>query len=187
MKRLILGIFLIAPLAYGDQMPPRCADGDLNPHAPIATKQFDFLVGDFEVTLHAWRNNAWTPPRPTKARWNGWYGLEGMAIVDEWFDPDPAANPKGGRGINVRMFDEKEQQWKMMWMHTTNKSTQDLRAKMIDGVLTMWQVHPERPNFRAEFEVIDENRWARVSFVPGEKEDEWLPQFRLEATRIACD
>lgn len=89
--------------------PPSCNYGTPHPDAPEELAQFDFLIGDYAITAHAWRNGAWTPPRPGPApRWNGYYTLGGMAIADEWFDPDPGLDPNSGRDINVRMWDPDE-------------------------------------------------------------------------------
>jgi hypothetical protein len=68
-------------------------------NAPESLTDFSFLIGHHEVTLHAWTGESWTPPRPTLAQWRGWYGLDDMAIYDEW--KDPGAEP-ANIGINVR-------------------------------------------------------------------------------------
>jgi hypothetical protein len=172
----------LVALASATVLADPCDFGALNPDAPSETSQFAFMIGDHEVTLHAWTGQDWTPPRPVNARWHGWYGLEGMAIYDEWIDPEPSG---GGRGVNVRLYDPDEAIWKMMWISTNGKRVQDLRAQMVDGRLTMWQVYPERRGWKAVFEQIDENRWARVSYLQDES-GEWRPQYRLEATRRAC-
>lgn len=167
--------------------PPSCDYGEPHPNAPAELAQFDFLIGDFAITAHAWRNGAWTPPRPGPApRWNGRYTLGGMAIEDEWFDPDPGLDPDAPRGVNIRMWDAEDGEWDMMWVHTSGRQVQDLRAKVIDGKLTMWQVYPERPNFRAYFERLDPDRWQRVTLAPDE-DGEWQPTFSLVATRIPCE
>jgi hypothetical protein len=169
-----------------DLAPPRCDYGEPHPNAPPELAQFAFLVGDFEITLHAWRNGAWTPPRPGPgARWNGWYGLGGMAIYDEWYDPDPGIDRAAPRGVNVRMYDPEAEEWQMMWIATGGLQVQDLRAEMRDGKLTMWQVYPDRPDFRADFTVEDTDHWYRTSYVPGDN-GEWQPQFKLAASRIPC-
>jgi hypothetical protein len=159
-----------------------CDVGEASASAPAETQQFAFLLGDHEVTLHAWTGSDWTPPRPVNARWRGWYGLSGSAIYDEWEDPDPE---RGGLGVNVRIYDDAEAVWKMMWVSTSGMQVQDLRAEIRDGVLTMWQVYPERPGWKAEFEVIDDDQWARVSYQQDET-GAWQPQFRLVATRGPC-
>jgi hypothetical protein len=73
----------------------------------------------------------------------------------------------------------------MMWISTAGRQVQDLRAETIAGELTMWQVYPERPGWKAVFERIDADRWARVSYQQDEQ-GAWQPQFRLEATRQPC-
>lgn len=166
---------------------PMCDYGERHPDAPDELSQFEFLIGDYMVQFHAYRNGAWTPPQPGRfARWNGYYGLGGMAIIDEWFDPDPAIDPVSPRGVNVRIFDTESAEWKMMWVHTGSNQVQDLRAEMRDGKITMWQVYPDRPNFLADFTVEDEDNWHRVSYVKDEAGD-WRPQFKLSATRIPCE
>jgi hypothetical protein len=166
--------------------PETCDYGAPHENAPPELAQFAFLIGDYKITLHRWQGEDWSPPQPgVSARWNGYYGLGGMAIIDEWFNPDPAQNPDAPRGVNVRMYDSDAGEWDMMWVATSGKQVQDLRAKVIDGVLTMWQVYPERSGFRAEFNVEDADRWNRISYGKDEA-DEWVRQFKLAATRIPC-
>ena len=167
--------------------PPTCSYGKVHPNAPKEIAQFDFMVGDYQVTMHRWLGKQWSPAQPgVTARWNGRYGLDGMAIVDEWFHPDPAQKPDSSRGINVRMYDHQENIWKMMWVATGAFTVQDLRAEVRNDVLTMWQVYPERPNFMATFHVDDEDNWSRVSYTKGENGG-WVEQFMLKASRIPCE
>ncbi len=147
--------------------------------ATPSERQFDFLLGEHDVTLHAWTGSAWTPPRPVNAQWHGRRGLADAAIYDEWFDP------QAGQGVNVRLYDPQEQIWKMMWIATNTYQVQDLRAQVQDGVLRMWQIYPERLGWHAEFEIIDACSWARADF---QADEAGLPQprFRLVATRRDC-
>ncbi len=178
-----LGLLLATSAAA---QAPRCDYGTAHPGAPAELSQFAFLIGDFDITSHAWRGGAWTPPRPgPHARWNGWYGLGGMAIYDEWYDPNPGEDPNAPRGVNVRMYDSDAGQWKMMWMDTGGLRPQDLRAEMRDGKLTMWQEYPDRPNFLAKFTTVDADHWYRVSYTRDEQ-GEWVKQFKLAASRIPC-
>ena len=188
--RILVAVLIISPAVAQDIAPPRTCDyGTLSLEAPKETEQFAFLIGDYKIHLHSWQGDAWSPPMPGKtARWNGRYGLGGMAIIDEWFNPDPAqdATNGSGQGINVRMYDPEAEEWDMMWVATGTHQVQDLRAKIIADKLTMWQVYPERENFRAEFNFVDEDHWNRVSFTRDD-EGEWTQDFLLAATRIACD
>ena len=177
---IVLGIAATAPAFAAVQ--PQCSVEPAS-GAPAETRQFAFLIGDHDVSLHAWRNGAWTPPRPVSAKWRGWYGLDGHAVYDEWIDPDTTQVAGGNHGINVRMYDPEEKLWKMMWIATAGRQVQDLRAQVIDGVLTMWQEHPERPGWKAEFRVLDEKRWERIGYQL-DAEGVHQPQFRLVATRV---
>ncbi len=165
---------------------PTCDYGAPHPDAPAELAQFSFLVGDYTIAAHAWTGEGWTPPRPgVPARWNGHYVLGGMAIEDEWFDRDPGIEPDTPRGINVRIWDEEADEWDMMWFHTSNTQVQDLRAKIEDGRLMMWQIYPERPNFRAYFTTDGPDKWERITQAP-DGEGGWKNTFKLVATRIAC-
>lgn len=184
---LLFATTIMSTAAAQDVAPPRCDYGEIHPNAPEETKQFSFLIGDYKIHLHRWQGEDWSPALPgVTARWNGWYGLGGMAVVDEWFNPDPAQDPDAPRGINVRMYDADAEEWDMMWIATSGRQVQDLRAKVIDGVLTMWQEYPDRPNFRATFHIEDDDHWSRVTLAKDE-DGEWVKTFKLAATRISCD
>ena len=61
----------------------------LLPALAHANTAFDFLIGEHDVTLHAWTGSGWTPPRPVNAEWHGRKALRDEVIQDEWFDPNP--------------------------------------------------------------------------------------------------
>ena len=190
MRALLTGILLSTlatrALAQPVAPPDTCEYGAAHKNAPAELAQFSFLIGDYAIALHQWQGDSWSPAQPgVTARWNGRYGLGGMAIIDEWFHPDPAQNPDAPRGINVRMYDPEAEEWDMMWIATGAKQVQDLRAKVIDGVLTMWQVYPERPGFRAEFEIADADHWSRIAYTPDD-EGNMVKTFKLAASRIPC-
>ncbi|MGD2129646.1 MAG: hypothetical protein PVJ33_14195 [Lysobacterales bacterium] len=188
MKPVILtALILVSPGAQAlETAPPTCAYGEPHPNAAPELSQFAFLIGDYSITLHAWDGENWSPPKAgVTARWNGRYALGGMAIMDEWYYPDPAQDPDAPRGVNVRMYDSENGEWDMMWLATQNHQVQDLRARMEDGRLVMWQVYPERPDFRAEFEISDPDHWARIGYTKDES-GAWVKQYKLAATRIAC-
>ena len=179
-------VLLSSAYAQPVASPATCDYGAPHENAPDELAQFGFLIGDYKITLHRWLGEDWSPAQPgVTARWNGRYGLGGMAIIDEWFHPDPAQDPEASRGINVRMYDTEAEEWDMMWIATGGRQVQDLRARMIDGKLTMWQVYPDRPNFRAEFNIADEDSWNRVAYSKDEG-GEWVKTFLLSATKIPC-
>lgn len=179
-----LTALFLATVAAAVQAGADCDFGTLHPGAPPETSQFGFLIGNFSVSLHAWQGDRWSPPRAAGARWNGRFALNGMAVYDEWFDPGPDQTD-GVWGVNVRTFDPSAELWKMMWISLPERQVQDLRAQIQDGVLTMWQVYPERPGWKAQFEITDADHWARISYVQNDA-GAWTPQYRLAATRITC-
>lgn len=163
-----------------------CDFGAPHVNAPSELAQFSFLIGNYDITSHIMTPQGWSPPRPgPHAQWNGRYSLGGMTITDEWYDPNPDIDPDAPRGVNVRMYDVEESVWKMMWISTNGKQVQDLRAEMRDGKLTMWNVYPERIKSLADFTIEDADHWHRISYVKDDA-DEWVPQFKLRATRIPC-
>lgn len=168
--------------------PPSCDYGSPHPDAPEELAQFDFLIGDFAITVFRWVEGQWQEVPFSQygpARWNGRYALGGMAIADEWYDRDPGLDPAAPRGINIRMWDDEAQEWDMTWLYTGNHQGTDLRARIEDGRLTMWQVYPERPDFRAYFERYSPDSWARIALAP-DAEGNWHKTIKLQATRIAC-
>lgn len=165
---------------------PSCDHGAAHPSAPAELAQFDFLIGDYTIAAHAWRGGAWTPPRPgSPARWNGYYALGGMAIADEWYDVDPGHAPETPRGMNVRRWDAEAGEWDMMWLHSIGSQVTDLRARMIDDKLTMWQIYPEGSKIRSYFERLGPDNWHRITQSKNDS-GEWQPTFKLVATRIPC-
>ena len=166
--------------------PPSCDYGAPHADAPEELAQFDFLIGDYTIAAHQWKDEAWSPPAPIPpARWNGRYIMGGMMIEDEWYGIDPGIAHDAPRGVNVRMWDAEDQEWDMMWVHTMGRKVQDLRAKFIDGKLTMWQVYPEREDFKAYFERTGPDTWHRIHLKKDEA-GEWQPLYKLAATRIPC-
>lgn len=196
MKSITLPLAAIATLLATDThaaesaaiAPPSCNYGTPHPEAPAEVAQFDFLIGDYAIAVSRWVEGEWQPVPPGQygpARWNGRWILGGMAIEDEWYDKDPGLDPNSVRGVNVRMWDAEAGEWDMMWVYTGNHAVTDLRAKLINDRLEMWQVTPYRPNFRAYFERVDADRWNRVTLAP-DAEGNWSRTIRLEATRIPC-
>jgi hypothetical protein len=87
------------------------------PAVPKEASQFDFLVGQWDLTVKV--------PAPSLAvrihggmpkllgTWRGWRGLDGFGIEDELRITDAAGNPKGF-GHAVRYFDPGARRWTTM-------------------------------------------------------------------------
>jgi len=73
---------------------------------------WDFLIGDHLVDIRLWQEGAWSDP-VAQATWNGWWGLGGHALIDEWIAPDRRDGTPGNKGVNVRVWDAEIERWRM--------------------------------------------------------------------------
>ncbi len=164
-----------------------CDFGAPNPDAPAEIEQFAFMVGNHRVEAHVWTEDGWSEEY-FEAEWHGRWGLDGMAIVDEWhgvvFSPDIPQN----LGVNVRVYDEETGRWNMVWQQTQNSESQVLQAEMRDdGYLHMWRVYPDGPEPKSLFfEVIDDGHWVRFDHTILE-DGTTVPRLRIDAYEIPCE
>ncbi len=164
-----------------------CDYGLRHAEAPEELEQFAFLVGDYEIHAYGRQGDGWTQGYLT-TEWNGRWALDGFAIYDEWFDVQWPNKPiTTGRGANLRMYQPETKEWIMVWTHTASKDGQDLRAQLRGDKMVMWQVHPKKTtDWKAEFEVFDDDHWMRVSYTRPYGTDKWELEGKLEAFRKTC-
>ena len=195
MKHLTLALLAAAMIAApaaaqvtGDGTV-RCGDyGAPAADMPEAFGQFAFIIGDFTVGIRPWDSEAqaWGEA-PYYARWNGYYGMGGRAIIDEWFDPGFGYRPQSGVGINVRVYDEAAGLWKTAWQHTSTPGVSELYQQVReDGLLALWQVYPEVPEQNVYFEQFSADHWGRITRVRDPETGEWVNGTLLDAVRADC-
>ncbi len=158
---------------YGDTAPQMAA--------------WEFLIGNHEVDfILPTEDGTWGEPVAV-AQWNGWWGLGGRALIDEWFGPSRDGG-RGNDGVNVRVWNEEAQVWRMTWQQTRNSVAAIYEARIEeDGLLHMWQVMPEEETQSdAWFEITGPDTWSRIQRSRND-EGEWQMDFRLDARRQACD
>ena len=85
----------------------------LNPDAPPETEQFAFMVGDWDCTIR--RMGPDGQYAEARARWTGFFILDGYAIQDDWKVPQPDGTWRT-TGFNVRHFDAKKGRWMCRWL-----------------------------------------------------------------------
>lgn len=148
---------------------------------------WDFLIGNHTIEVRGWNEGAWTDPVAT-AEWNGWWGLGGHAIIDEWFGPARADGTPGNNGVNVRVWDGDAEVWRMTWQSTAGATAGIYESEVReDGHMHMWQTDPaDADESHAWFEITGEDTWIRIHRARDEN-GEWVNQFRLDATRVACE
>lgn len=188
---LTLGaLILTSGLAYakGDKNLA-CYEGERNPLAPAEISQFEFLLGSFRSDLFTWDQNTgdWAVEPLNVALWEGEYILNGMGIADYWYTADPAEAPETNRGVNTRIYNPATGEWSMTWnTWGDNPQTTILTAKMIDGVLTMWQTIPEPEQKRvSEFVIHSDDHWTRFTYL--EANGQRSPFFKIESYRNPCE
>lgn len=63
-----MSVRIISVFVLVSGIPLQALSACLNPVSDVPSQQFDFLLGEHEVTLHAWTAQGWSPPRPINAR-----------------------------------------------------------------------------------------------------------------------
>lgn len=147
---------------------------------------WDFLIGPHAIDVRVWQDGEWSDPVAT-VEWNGWWGLGGRAVIDEWFGPH-AEGAFGNDGVNVRVWDGEAEVWRMTWQQTRGSVAAIYEARVEeDGFLHMEQTLPEEEqDTDAWFEPTGDGTWSRIQRVRAE-DGEWQMQFRLDATPLSCD
>ncbi len=163
-----------------------CDFGTPNPDAPTEIHQFDFLIGNYRIEARQWTGEEFSAGY-LEAAWNGYWGIDGNAVIDEWFGPEVAPDAPRTLGVNVRYYNEEIGRWSMVWQ-ATNGAASHLEAEQgDDGVLRMWQVYPEPTSERfIYFEVYDDAHWARIDGQVLE-DGTRVPQFKFDAYEVPCE
>ncbi len=110
---VILSCFSISMFAQNEvpkvptdhEPSPAFPYGRLNPKAPPETKQFSFMIGEFDCVdqIINPQTGKWVK---FPAIWNAKYFLNGHGIQDQYWSPRFSTS-------NIRVFDTKEKKWKI--------------------------------------------------------------------------
>ena len=162
--------------------------GQPNSDAPEGIRQFDFLIGRFDVRGRVWDDDGWSAAGPL-SYWEGEYILGGFAIADYYYNQPPETGGTG-RGVNIRMYDPDSEIWTMSWVHTNNPtSVLLLEAEEVDGLMWMYQMDDPETRFagrKTSFHVVDEDNWYRIDERTDDGGETWFKTLKLEATRRVC-
>lgn len=180
---LVLAFLLFPSLALAEET---CDFGAPHPDAPEEIHQFDFLIGNHRIEARQWTGEAFSDGY-LEAEWNGRWGIDGHAVIDEWFGPQFSPETPRGFGVNVRYYDEEEGRWSMVWQATTGAAYVLEARQGEDGVLRMWRTYPEQTQERfTYFEIYDEGHWARIDGQVLE-DGTHQNQIRLDAYEVPCE
>lgn len=163
-----------------------CDFGAPNPDAPEEIHQFEFMIGNFRIEARQWTGEAFSQGY-LPAEWNGRWGIDGWAVIDEWYGPEIAPEVPRNFGVNVRYFNAETGRWSMVWQPTRGAPSILEAEQGEDGVLRMWQVTPEPASERRIwFEVYGDGHWARIDG-PVDEDGNFTPQYKLEAFAVPCE
>jgi hypothetical protein len=107
--------------------------------APAEAKQFDFLVGRWElaVTPKISALGARIHGVPKMAgTWTGWRGLDGWGIEDDLRITDAAGNPRS-LSHTVRLYDSKAHKWALSNMDVYRATFTSSSGEMTGGTITV--------------------------------------------------
>lgn len=155
---------------------------------PEEFNQYAFMIGEYRIEVHRpdpENPNTWSDTVSGEAFWRASYILDGMGIIDEWFDRNPNESPDTQRGVNVRLWDTKDNIWKVAWQYTADPEVHIIESEVReDGRLYLWRVAGDTRN--VYFEEYEDGHWARIQEERNE-EGEWMLRSKLEAFSVPCD
>lgn len=107
------------PTSY--EPSPAFPYGRLNPKAPPETKQFAFMIGEFDCVdeIINPQTGKWAK---FPAIWNAKYFLNGYAIQDQYWSPPFSTS-------NIRIFDAKDKKWKVTFFRMPGYSASTISGK----------------------------------------------------------
>ena len=187
--RTILTITMVCQTAA--VLAETCDYGSRHPAMPEAFDQYAFMIGDFRIEVRRGEGDGWTDEASSEAYWRGRYIMDGVAIMDEWFNADPMTDPDTGRGVNIRFWDMTESKWKIAWQFVSDPEVRTLESSLDEqGRLRLYRIHDEDFAATADgqeiyFESYSNDHWARITTALDENGD-YKPQLKLEAFRVDC-
>ncbi len=140
--------------------------GRINPKAPAETKEFSFLIGEFdcqEEFLNA-QTGKWIK---FPAVWSAKYFLNGHGIVDQYWSPTFYTS-------NIRIFDENDRKWKVTFLRMSPYST-GVWAGIKEGENMVMRQGTDEKGTRLTFSNISKTRflWTGETMTNGKASAFW--------------
>jgi hypothetical protein len=130
--------------------------GKRNPQAPPETVQFDFIVGAWDCATRFLKPDA-SGYVEGKARWIGYYILDGWAIQDDWIGIRPDGSES--HGTNIRSFNQRTGKWDNRWLPAGSLAWKYFESEQKDDTMVM--IGGEGTDARGDF--IDRNVFYDIS------------------------
>ena len=181
-----LAVFVAASAAANERSlynaydpSPAFPFGRLNPDAPPQTKQFAFMIGEFDC-IDRRRRKGSDPWHVEHGKWNAAYYLNGMAILDRGYNETYAVS-------NVRIFDPKAGLWKVTYFAPNEpsgvwkgkKEGRDMVLKRDWGGGDKPRVHS-----RLTFSHITPRSFEWVAEYRIDAKKDWTATWKISCTRV---
>ena len=141
--------------------------GRLNPKAPPETKQFSFMIGEFDCVdeIVNPQTGKWFK---MKAIWNAKYFLNGHAIQDQYWSPAFSTS-------NIRIFDVKDKKWKVTFFRMPGYSPSNAISGQKEGKNMVMRQGTEKQGSKLTFYNITKNGfdWVGESMQGGKANPFW--------------
>lgn len=182
---MVTAVWAAAQLAAAGAGPRGGDFGSLNPSAPPETVQFAFLIGDWDCATKFMKPDG-SGYVEGRAKWIGYFILDGWAIQDDWIGYGPEGQEF--HGTNVRSFNPETKKWDNRWLAAGDPRWKSFVAEKRGEAMVMTGGEGRDP--RGEF--IDRNtfydigadrwRWRKDRSYDGGKS--WIEGVGfIEATR----
>ena len=186
LKLLLTSFMLISPVFSQTQSQiaseNKGVSYQVNPEAPVETKQFGRLIGNWEVEVTPRNRDGSWPEKKIKAKWNWFYILDGHAIQDNWIRIDSTGQQQTV-GTNIRIYNPDEKQWHMAWIDKTVRRLAIFTAVEEDGKLIMTGHEAGGRMARNTFYNFSENSFDWVKEWTNDDGKTWFEVSKIHCTR----
>jgi hypothetical protein len=185
---LVAGCVLALP-ARGDDVRsagPYKGFGRIHPRAPEETRQFSFLVGEWNCKTR-FRNADGSGYNEGRAKWIGYFILDGWAIQDDWVGYGPEGQEF--HGTNIRSFNPRTKEWDNRWLPAGSLQWKYYSAEKQGPTMVMIGGEGTDPRGdyidRNVFHDIERNHWAWRKDRSWDGGETWVEGIGfIEATRV---
>ncbi len=141
-------------------------------------EQFGRYIGDWKIDDQQFQQDGSGWVAGSGARWNFRCVGDGIAVQDFWM-PNT-----GGKGTNLRIYDESKGSWDIVWTATGAPGQMRISAEQDEsGKIVMDIISPvQNPPRRITFFAPDETGWDWVMEMSFDEGANWTPVYKIRAT-----
>ena len=141
--------------------------GRLNPEAPPETKQFAFMIGEFDCVdeIRNPQDGSWLK---FPAIWNAKYFLNGHGIIDQYWSPRFSTS-------NIRIFDAKKKKWVVTFFRMPSYNATEPWEGIMEGENLVMRKGTDEQGSRLTFKNINNDGfdWVGETMAKGKATPFW--------------